>query len=155
MDERTRPDEEPLQPQVVEAEAEDDDDGTYVTEPAKLIRIASMTRAMLDEVRNAPLDDAGRRRLLDVYDSSLSQLRDSLSADLQEELAAIFKPLESESTSESELRIVQAQLVGWLEGLFSGIQASLFTQQAAAAAQLDEMRRRRLEAGEPSHGQYL
>lgn len=144
---------EPLQPQVVDNGA-DEEDGTFVTEPARLIRIASMTRAMLDEVRAAPLDDAGRQRLLEVYGTSLEHLRSSLSADLQEELAAVFRPLESES-SESELRIVQAQLVGWLEGLFSGIQASLFSQQAAASAQLDEMRRRRsLEAGDPG-GQYL
>lgn len=147
--------EELLRPDVVEEE-EPDEEGTFVTEPSKLIRIASMTRAMLEEVRAAPLDEAGRRRLLGVYQSSLEQLRDSLSADLQDEMAAVFKPLESETASESELRIVQAQLVGWLEGLFSGIQASLFSQQAAAAAQLEEMRRRRsLEAGSQAHGQYL
>ncbi len=147
--------EELLRPDVVEEE-EPDEEGTFVTEPSKLIRIASMTRAMLEEVRAAPLDEAGRKRLLGVYQSSLEQLRDSLSADLQEEMAVVFKPLESETASESELRIVQAQLVGWLEGLFSGIQASLFSQQAAAAAQLEEMRRRRsLEAGKQAHGQYL
>ena len=87
-----------------------------------------------------------------LYDS-LDQLRESLSDDLQEELESIFQPLHQEETSESELRIVQAQLVGWLEGLFHGIQASIFSQQAAAAAQLDEMRRRRgLEAGKEAGG---
>jgi hypothetical protein len=153
----------PLRPQVVDVENGDQEpepeDGTFITEPSKLIRIASMTRAMLEEVRHAPLDEAGRGRLLDIYASSLDQLRDTLSDDLKEELASIFHPLQRETTSESELRIVQAQLVGWLEGLFHGIQASLFTQQAAMAAQLEEMRRRRAleaatEGGYPP-GQYL
>jgi hypothetical protein len=159
-----RPPELPLQAQVV---AEDDapedpqeEAGSFITEPSKLIRIASMTRAMLDEVRQAPLDELGRRRLGEIYTNSLDQLRESLSDDLQEELESIFQPLHQEETSESELRIVQAQLVGWLEGLFHGIQASLFSQQAAAAAQLDEMRRRRaLEAASEEKGgtpgQYL
>lgn len=145
-----------LQPQVVE-EAPEDDEGTFVSEPARLIRIASMTRAMLDEVRQAELDDAGRARLMQIYTSSMSQLRDSLSDDLQNELDEMFGPLEGADVTESELRIVQAQLVGWLEGLFHGIQASIFSQQAAAAAQLEEMRRRlALEAGTDSgRGQYL
>jgi len=152
-----------LQPQVVddvEIGEADDGDATFVTEPSKLIRIASMTRAMLDEVRQAPLDEQGRRRLLEVYQASIEQLHDTLSPDLQEELAMIFQPLERETASESELRIVQAQLVGWLEGLFHGIQASLFSQQASAAAQLEEMRKRRaLEAAgrdeETTPGLYL
>ena len=158
----TTSDEEPLQPQVVDDEMGEPDggDGTFVTEPSKLIRIASMTRAMLDEVRQAPLDDQGRHRLLEVYRASIDQLRETLSPDLQDELATIFQPLEQETASESELRIVQAQLVGWLEGLFHGIQASLFSQQASAAAQLEEMRKRRaLEAAthdeETRPGLYL
>lgn len=157
-----RPPELPLQAQVVETEEPieaQEDGGSFITEPSKLIRIASMTRAMLDEVRAAPLDELGQRRLGEIYTNSLDQLRESLSDDLQDELESIFQPLHQEETSESELRIVQAQLVGWLEGLFHGIQASLFSQQAAAAAQLDEMRRRRaLEASEEgtgTPGQYL
>ena len=152
MDQETNPpsdgEEEALRPQVVDADNGDGDDGnTYITEPSKLIRIASMTRAMLEEVRHAPLDEAGRLRLLQVYEASIDQLRDTLSDDLQEELALIFQPLQEKTASESELRIVQAQLVGWLEGLFHGIQASLFSQQISAAHQLEEMRRRRaLEA---------
>lgn len=149
----------PLQAQVVEENETTDESGTYITEPSKLIRIASMTRAMLEEVRQAAVDEPGRRRLAEIYKSSLGQLRESLSDDLQDELESIFQPLHTEDASESELRIVQAQLVGWLEGLFHGIQASLFSQQAAAAAQLDEMRRRRaLEAAGDetgSSGQYL
>lgn len=159
----TRPPELPLQAQVVEAEESieaAEGAGSFITEPSKLIRIASMTRAMLDEVRQADLDERGRRRLAEIYTNSLDQLRESLSEDLQEELESIFQPLHKEEMSESELRIVQAQLVGWLEGLFHGIQASLFSQQAAAAAQLDEMRSRRaLEAASEdptrSPGQYL
>lgn len=142
---------EPLTPQVVEAEPSDD--ATYISEPSKLIRIASMTRAMLEEVRQADLDEAGRLRLLAIYEASLEQLRETLSEDLQEELASIFLPLQQETASESELRIAQAQLVGWLEGLFHGIQASLFSQQVSAAQQLEEMRRRRaLEAAKEEDG---
>jgi hypothetical protein len=143
-------DPEAITPQVVEdgaAPEAAEEEGSFVTEPSKLIRIASMTRAMLDEVRQAPLDDAGRQRLLSVYQRSIDELRDVLSPDLKEELDAIFLPLERETPSESELRIAQAQLVGWLEGLFHGIQASLFSQQMSAAAQLEQVRRRRaLEA---------
>jgi hypothetical protein len=137
---------EPITPQVVE-EGQDaesgEEEGSFVTEPSKLIRIASMTRAMLDEVRQAPLDDAGRTRLLSIYQRSINELREVLSPDLKEELDSIFLPLERETPSESELRIAQAQLVGWLEGLFHGIQASLFSQQMSAAAQLEQVRRRR------------
>jgi len=161
-DAEQRPPELPLQAQVVDTEETieaQEDGGSFITEPSKLIRIASMTRAMLDEVRTAPLDELGQRRLGEIYTNSLDQLRESLSDDLQDELESIFQPLHQEQTSESELRIVQAQLVGWLEGLFHGIQASLFSQQAAAGAQLDEMRRRRaLEASEEgtgTPGQYL
>ena len=140
---------EPLQAQVVEDEGSEPgpDPGSFIAEPSKLIRIASMTRAMLDEVRQADLDEAGRLRLLQIYEASMDQLRETLSDDLREELASIFDPLERDTASESELRIVQAQLVGWLEGLFHGIQASLWSQQASAANQLEEMRSRRaLEA---------
>lgn len=153
----------PLQAQVVdddEPTGHEEDSGSFITEPSRLIRIASMTRAMLEEVRQADVDEQGRRRLAEIYTRSLAQLRESLSDDLRDELESIFQPLHMEETSESELRIVQAQLVGWLEGLFHGIQASLFSQQAAASAQLDEMRRRRaLEAAGDElpgqAGQYL
>jgi hypothetical protein len=151
----------PLRAQVVDdADQADQGDGsTFITEPSKLIRIASMTRAMLEEVRQAPLDEAGRLRLLNIYEASIEQLHDTLSEDLQEELESIFLPLQQSTASESELRIVQAQLVGWLEGLFHGIQASLFSQQVSAAHQLEEMRRRRaLEAAhedDTSSGLYL
>ncbi|MCL1599059.1 MAG: bacterial proteasome activator family protein [Actinomycetia bacterium] len=130
----------------------------YVSEPSKLIRIASMTRAMLDEVREAPLDDAGRIRLLSIYDRSLEELKEVLSDDLIDELDAVFVPIGEETPTEAELRVAQAQLVGWLEGLFHGIQASLISQQMAASAQLERMRQRRaIEGGtqESGSGLYL
>lgn len=130
-------------------------DGGDVAKPSLIIRIAAMTRAMLDEVRRAPLDEAGRQRLLEVHDRSLAELQGVLSEDLREEFEEIFVPLQG-TPSQSELRIAQAQLVGWLEGLFHGIQASLFTQQVAAANQLEEMRKRKaLESGEHNPGLYL
>ena len=155
MSDTPTPAEEPLQAQVVEEEEQNrqGDGSTFISEPSKLIRIASMTRAMLEEVRQADLDEAGRLRLLSIYQASMEQLTGTLSEDLQEELASIFRPLEEETASESELRIVQAQLVGWLEGLFHGIQASLWSQQASAASQLEEMRKRRaLEASKEDRG---
>jgi hypothetical protein len=126
------------------------DNGEQVTQPTKLIRIASMVRSMLDEVRRAPLDDAGRRRLREIHDRSIEELDSVLSPDLQKELNEVVLPLSADTPSESELRLAQAQLVGWLEGLFHGIQATLFTQQAMAQSQLEEVRRRRaLEMTQP------
>lgn len=125
----------------------------------KLMRIASMTRAMLEEIRHSPVDEAGRRRLVEIHERSLDEMREVLSEDLRQELADIFLPLSSEDASEAELRIAQAQLVGWLEGLFVGIQATLWSQQAAAANQLQEMRMRAIEAqtrgGSEAPGHYL
>ena len=99
-----------------------------------------MTRAMLDEVRQAPLDDAGRRRLLEIHERTLTELREILSPELLDEFDEMFVPIRNEVPSESELRVAQAQLVGWLEGVFHGIQASLWSQQAAAQAQLQQLR---------------
>jgi hypothetical protein len=126
-----------------DGEQPESEDGEQITQPTKLIRIASMVRSMLDEVRRAPLDDAGRRRLREIHEKSLTELQSVLSPDLQAELTEVVLPLEDDTPSESELRLAQAQLVGWLEGLFHGIQATLFTQQAVAQSQLEEMRRRR------------
>jgi hypothetical protein len=137
-----------VQPEVVESPvppglAPGEEEGEQVTRPTKLIRIASMVRTMLDEVRRAPLDDAGRRRLREIHERSLHELESVLSPELQKELSEVVLPLTSDAPTESELRLTQAQLVGWLEGLFHGIQATLFTQQTAAQQQLEEMRRRR------------
>ncbi len=119
-----------------------------ITEPAKLLRIASMVRELLDETRQASLDDPGRARLRKIYDRSVGELREVLSPDLQEELDSLAPPMEG-IPSESEIRVAQAQLVGWLEGLFHGIQAAMFAQQASARAQFEELRRRGLPGGGP------
>ena len=135
-----------IRPDSVE-EPDDTDDGPSITEPTKIIRIASMTRALLEEARSAGLDDAGRATLMQIHDRSLSELRGVLSDDLLAEFDAIFEPIQSADPSESVVRIAQAQLIGWLEGLFHGIQASLASQQMAAQAQLQQMQqRRRLQA---------
>jgi hypothetical protein len=128
-----------------EGEEAADEASEQISSPTKLIRIASMVRTMLDEVRRAPLDDAGRRRLREIHERSLEELESVLSPDLQKELAEVVLPITTDEPTESELRLAQAQVVGWLEGLFHGIQATLFTQQAAAQGQLEQMRRRALE----------
>lgn len=122
-----------------------------VSEPTKLIRIASMTRAILDEIKHAPLDIESRQRVLDIHETSLQELRGVLSEELQQEFDSIFKPFNGEAPpSETELRITHAQLIGWLEGLFHGIQASAMTQQLMAN-QLNEMTTRpQLEPGNPN-----
>ena len=136
-------------------------DGEQITRPAKLVRLASMASVMLDEVRLAPLDDAGRRRLREIHERSIQELGGILSPDLRAELENVVLPFTSAVPSESELRLAQAQLVGWLQGLFLGIQTALFTQQATAQEQFAEMRRRALrassDAGEPPArpGPYL
>lgn len=119
-----------------------------VAQPAKLLRIASMIRELMEEVRQTQLDEAGRSRLAEIYRSSVDQLKDALSPALQEELDELATPLEG-SSSESEIRVAQAQLLGWLEGLFHGIQAALWAQHAQAQAAMEEMRRRQLPSGHP------
>ena len=111
-----------------------------VEQPAKVMRIGSMIKQLLEEVRSAPLDDKGRARLADIHDRSIAELKDGLAPELVEELERIALPFSEESPSDSELRIAQAQLVGWLEGLFHGIQTALVAQQMAAQAQLQQMR---------------
>ena len=131
-------------------------EGEQVARPTKLIRIASMVRALLDEARLAPLDDAGRRSLKEIHERSVHELEGILSDDLRKELADVTLPFTSDTPSDAELRIAQAQLVGWLEGLFHGIQATLFTQQMQAQQQFEEMRQRRaLEPGARPPGAYL
>ena len=112
-----------------------------VTEPAKVMRIGSMVRQLLDEVRNTELDVASRERLAEIYDRSIVEIASALSPDLAEELHMLALPFrDGEVPSEGELRIAKAQLVGWLEGLFHGIQATLFAQQLAARQQIEQMR---------------
>jgi hypothetical protein len=146
-------------PDTVEAEPVDDDDGAAVRQPGKLIRIAAMTRAMLEEARQAPLDEGGRERLAAVHAKSLDELRPVLAGDLQDEFNEIMIPLNNDGVTEAELRVAQAQLIGWLEGLFHGIQATLWSQQMAAQNQLAEVQRRALgkppEKENGSSGLYL
>jgi hypothetical protein len=139
--------------------------GDLVEQPAKVMRIGTMIKQLLEEVRAAPLDEASRNRLRDIHAASIRELEEGLAPELREELERITLPFaEGETPSDAELRITQAQLVGWLEGVFHGIQTALFAQQMAARAQLEEMRRRALPAGHgdqhgadprPGGGQYL
>jgi hypothetical protein len=113
-----------------------------IEQPAKVMRIASMIKQLLEEVHNAPLDEAGRLRLAGIHERSLKELEDGLAPELVEELRSITLPFDdSQTPTDSELRIAQAQLVGWLEGLFHGIQTVLFAQQMAARTQFEQMRR--------------
>jgi hypothetical protein len=133
-------------------ESNEEPDRETVSQPSKLIRIATMVKSMLEEVRQASLDEAGRQRLRQIYDRSLSELSEVLSEDLREELDEVMVPFGEGLPSESELRIAQAQLVGWLEGLFHGIQATMMTQQMMAQQQLEQMRRRALPSGQQPQG---
>jgi hypothetical protein len=123
-----------------------------VEQPAKVMRIGTMIKQLLEEVRQAPLDEAGRARLREIHESSIRELEEGLAPELREELERLTIPFGGDIPSEAELRVAQAQLVGWLEGLFHGIQTALFAQQMAARAQLDEIRRRALPAGSSGDG---
>ena len=132
----------PPQPVGVDEEERDEDPSVMVGQPAKVMRIGTMVKQLLDEVRSAPLDDAARARLAEVHERSLHELEEGLSPELIEELHRITLPFSQDETpSDAELRIAQAQLVGWLEGLFHGIQTALVAQQMATQAQLQQMRR--------------
>jgi proteasome activator-like protein len=161
--------------------ADEDEDGerdlmSQIEQPAKVMRIGTMIKQLLEEVRAAPLDEAGRTRLREIHQSSIKELEQGLAPELREELDRLTLPFDDDHVpSEAELRIAQAQLVGWLEGLFHGIQTALFAQQMAARAQLEQMRGRALpgqvgpgpmvgipglqrpgqEGGEHGTGQYL
>src|SRR3954447_23721253 len=138
--------------------AEDDEQhgvGNMVEQPAKVMRIGTMIKQLLEEVRAAPLDDASRARLKEIHENSIKELEDGLAPELREELSRLSLPFSEETVpSEAELRIAQAQLVGWLEGLFHGIQTALFAQQMAARAQLEQMRGRALP-GQVGPGQVI
>ena len=121
---------------------EAEDPARMVEQPAKVMRIGSMIKQLLEEVRAAPLDEAGRQRLKEIHRRSIVELEDGLAPELRDELERLSLPFDAGSTpSEPELRIAQAQLVGWLEGLFHGIQTAIYAQQMAARAQLEQMRR--------------
>ena len=115
--------------------------GSMVEQPAKVMRIGTMIKQLLEEVRAAPLDEASRSRLKEIHENSIKELEEGLAPELREELNRLSLPFAEGTPSEGELRIAQAQLVGWLEGLFHGIQTALFAQQMAARAQLEQMRK--------------
>jgi len=151
-------------PVPTEPAAPGPEEGETVERPAKLMRIGSMIRQLLEEVRQASLDEASRIRLREIYDTSLRELQEGLSPDLSAELARMAPSFHPETVpSEAELRVAQAQLVGWLEGLFHGIQATLYAQQMAQRAHIEEARRRGLPSGrsgvdgddQPLPGTYL
>jgi Protein of unknown function (DUF2587) len=145
------------EPEIVMGPPREEGAAGTINQPAKLIRIGAMLRELLEEVRRSSVDEAGRKRLREIYDRALAELRAGLSEDLQQELDAFTTPLEA-TPSESQIRIAKAQLLGWLEGLFQGIQAALWAQQMEARAQLQEMRRRGLPPGPGERagpGQYL
>ncbi len=120
---------------------DDEDVRSMVEQPAKVMRIGTMIKQLLDEVRSAPLDDAARNRLAEIHERSLRELEEGLSPELVDELHRITLPFVDDAPTDAELRIAQAQLVGWLEGLFHGIQTALVAQQMAAQNQLVQMRR--------------
>jgi proteasome activator-like protein len=145
-----------VQAQVAEQMAQQTEGGdgedNIVAHPSKLLRIASMIRELLEEARQATVDEAGRKRLATIYQRSVTELQSSLSPELLQELQELMPPVEG-VPSESEIRVAQAQLLGWLEGLFHGIQAALWAQHMQAQAALEEMRRRGLPAGaQPGRG---
>jgi hypothetical protein len=141
------------QPMIVLAPAGDgagneDPIASQIEQPAKVMRIGTMIKQLLEEVRASPLDEAGRARLKEIHEQSIRELEQGLSPELREELERLSLPFADDRVpSEAELRIAQAQLVGWLEGVFHGIQTALVAQQMAARAQLEEMRRHALPAG--------
>lgn len=163
MSEPTDPTHGPVEPAVIEDDEAPDaaaepagDDAESLTaqveQPAKVMRIGTMIKQLLEEVRSAPLDEAGRQRLREIHESSIHELEGGLAPELQQELHRLSLPFGEGVPTEAELRIAQAQLVGWLEGLFHGIQTALFAQQMAARAQLEEMRRRALPPGGDGDG---
>jgi hypothetical protein len=140
------------------SQPDDGSDGKSLTDlveqPAKVMRIGTMIKQLLEEVRAAPLDDASRNRLRDIHRTSIRELEEGLAPELRDELERLTLPFSEDTVpSDAELRIAQAQLVGWLEGLFHGIQTALFAQQMAARAQLEQMRQGALPPGVAMPGQ--
>ncbi len=126
-----------------------------VEHPAKVMRIGSMIRQLLEEVKAAPLDEASRSRLREIHHASIKELEQGLAPELVEELERLTLPFTEQTPSESELRIAQAQLVGWLEGLFHGIQTAIYAQQMSAQAQLEQMRRALPPGSTPATGKSV
>lgn len=147
-----------VDPRLIAVQENDSDESSLtdlVEQPAKVMRIGTMIKQLLEEVRAAPLDEASRNRLRDIHATSIRELEDGLAPELREELDRLTLPFNEDAVpSDAELRIAQAQLVGWLEGLFHGIQTALFAQQMAARAQLQQMRQGALPPGVGKSGQH-
>lgn len=147
-----------VDPRLIAVQENDSDESSLtdlVEQPAKVMRIGTMIKQLLEEVRAAPLDEASRNRLRDIHATSIRELEDGLAPELREELDRLTLPFNEDAVpSDAELRIAQAQLVGWLEGLFHGIQTALFAQQMAARAQLKQMRQGALPPGVGKSGQH-
>ncbi len=150
------------QPEVSATDEKEREAAEAVQHPAKMMRIGAMVRQLLEEVRQAPLDEASRARLREIYENSIQELGEILSPDLKEELGRLSLPFDEDVPSDAELRVAHAQLVGWLEGLFHGIQAMLFAQQMETRQRLEELRRPTLpphqarpEKQEQAQGTYL
>jgi hypothetical protein len=141
---------------VLEGESVENDERSItdlVEQPAKVMRIGTMIRTLLEEVKSAPLDEASRQRLKEIHRSSIKELEAGLAPELIEELERLTLPFSEDGTpSDSELRIAQAQLVGWLEGLFHGIQTTMYAQQMLARAQFEQMRKALPPGATPPHG---
>jgi len=141
---------------VLEGESVENDERSItdlVEQPAKVMRIGTMIRTLLEEVKSAPLDEASRQRLMEIHRSSIKELEAGLAPELIEELERLTLPFSEDGTpSDSELRIAQAQLVGWLEGLFHGIQTTMYAQQMLARAQFEQMRKALPPGATPPHG---
>lgn len=141
-------------PVPVDADAEERSVTELVEQPDKVMRIGSMIRQLLEEVKSAPLDDASRNRLKAIHQASIKELEEGLAPELVEELERLSLPFTDDSTpSDAELRIAQAQLVGWLEGLFHGIQTAIYAQQMAARAQFEQIRKALPQGMTPPQGQ--
>lgn len=147
-----------VDPRLIAVQENDSDESSLtdlVEQPAKVMRIGTMIKQLLEEVRAAPLDEASRNRLRDIHATSIRELEDGLAPELREELDRLTLPFNEDAVpSDAELRIAQAQLVGWLEGLFHGIQTALFAQQMEARAQLQQMRQGALPPGVGKSGQH-
>ncbi|MDQ3986322.1 MAG: bacterial proteasome activator family protein [Actinomycetota bacterium] len=140
-------------PEATDTRTDEQDLSEGIEHPAKVMRIASMARQLLDEVRHASLDEASRSRMREIYETSVKELSEILSPELRDELERLSLPFNQDAPSDAELRVAHAQLVGWLEGLFHGIQAMLFAQQMESRQRLEEMRRRSLPTpGEAQSG---
>ncbi len=142
------------QSEVVPVDDDANEPREAIEHPAKVMRIGTMIKQLLEEVRQAPLDDRSRIRMREIYETSVRELGEGLSQDLRDELNRLASPFDQDQPpSDSELRIAQAQLVGWLEGIFHGLQASYFAQQAAVRGELEQRARRGLPQGNPETGE--